>query len=370
MGFPLPSTQRALKVSGPGQIVLSDRISLPQIGAEDVLVRNVYIGLNPYDSKSLDLSASFGATVGGDFAGEIAAVGEAVTQYQIGDRVFGCVFGNNPDDCENGAFAEYVSVPAQLVMKLPPCLSFQQAATLGIGLATTGQALYKGLGLPMPMPSSSASWSTTPAASPPMVLVYGGGTATGALAIQVLRRTGFIPITTCSTRSFARVHSLGAEAAFDYHSPTCGADIREYTKDRLGYAMDCIADTASMKICYEAIGTAGGRYLALDPFPLHTHTRRSVQPDWLFLFTQFGKPVGWDRPYNFDARPRDRAIAERWYRVAEKLLFEGQIIPPPYEEKEGGLQAVDKGLEAVRKGLVSGYKLVYPISRGDSVGCR
>lgn len=182
----LPATQTALKVQGPGKVVLAESEPLPVLGAQDVLVRTACVGLNPFDSKSVDTSPSVGATVGGDFAGEIAALGEAVPadRFQIGDRVFGCVFGNNPNHRENGAFAEYVAVPANFVIKMPPNMSFQQAATLGIGLATTGLALYKGLGLPM----SFEQTKTSSGKKPDIVLVYGGGTATGALAIQVIRR--------------------------------------------------------------------------------------------------------------------------------------------------------------------------------------
>lgn len=170
-----------------------------------------------------------------------------------------------------------------------------------------------------------------------------------------------IPITTCSPHNFDHVKSLGAEAAFDYHSQTCGSEIRDYCNDRLKFVMDCVANTTSMKICYEAIGPKGGRYVALDPFPLNAHTRRSVQPDWLFLFTQFGKVVNWKRPYNFDERPRDKDIAEKWYLMAEKLLRDGDITPHPHQVELGGLHAIADGMDAVRKGRVSGYKLVYPI---------
>jgi aspyridone synthetase trans-acting enoyl reductase len=88
------------------------------------------------------------------------------------------VFGNNPIRRDNGAFAEYVAVPRQLVWKIPADMSFQTAATLGIGLATAGLALYNGLQLPLPLSAPEV---------PTTVLVYGGGTATGALAIQLLR---------------------------------------------------------------------------------------------------------------------------------------------------------------------------------------
>lgn len=58
---------------------------------------------------------------------------------------------------------------------IPAQISFEEAATLGIGITTVGQALYQGLGFPLP---------TEPATDHPPVLIYGGSTATGTLAIQ------------------------------------------------------------------------------------------------------------------------------------------------------------------------------------------
>jgi len=181
----LPATQAALKVERPGKVTIAESEPLPALGPHDVLVHNVCIGLNPFDCNSVDISPSVGATVGGDFAGKIAALGEEVPadRFQIGDRVFGCVFGNNPDHQQNGAFAKYVVVPADFVLRIRPNISFQQAATLGIGLATIGLALFKGLGLPM-----SFEDNKTTGKKPDIVLLYGGGTATGSLAIQVIRR--------------------------------------------------------------------------------------------------------------------------------------------------------------------------------------
>ena len=75
----LPATHVALKVEGPGKVVIAESEPLPSIGSHDVLVHNACVGLNPFDSKSVDSSPSVGATVGGDFAGEIAALGEAVS---------------------------------------------------------------------------------------------------------------------------------------------------------------------------------------------------------------------------------------------------------------------------------------------------
>lgn len=150
-------------------------------------------------------------------------------------------------------------------------------------------------------------------------------------------------------------------AAFDYRSPTCGTDIREYTQDRLSLAMDCITDSRSMELCYAALGSAGGQYLALDPFPLRKHTRRSVRPDWICMFTQFDQAIDWERPYNLDPRPEDRRFAERWYEVVQSLLEANQIESHPYKERRGGLDGVVEGIDAIRKGEINGHKLVYAL---------
>ncbi|KAJ5517405.1 Trans-enoyl reductase lepG [Penicillium freii] len=364
----LPTSQQALKVASSGKIILETGQPLPQLGADEVLVRVACVALNPYDAKSVDMSPSPGATAGLDFAGEVVALGEAVdstsSRLALGKRVCGFVFGNNPDRRDNGAFAEYVAVPASLVLCIPESMTFLEAATLPCGLATTGGALYNSHSLGLPLLGSGSEVNPSNKC-PTYVLVYGGGTATATLIIQVLRRqvymSGFIPITTSSPHNFNRLQQLGAQATFDYRSPTCGSDLRDYTHNRLASAIDCISSTDSMQICYEAIGTAGGRYVSLDPFPLNKHTRRSIRPEWLFSFTMFGHAIDWDAPYNFPARPDDRESAERWYAEIEAILATGELVTHPFQEETGGLSSVIDGIGAVRNGQITGYKLVYPI---------
>ncbi|KAF7560697.1 hypothetical protein G7046_g3449 [Stylonectria norvegica] len=363
---PLPKTQSALKITGSSTVALSTTAPLPTLEPLDVLVRVACVSINHVDGKSADLSPSAGATSGVDFSGVVVKLGTDVDTdkfrasndlkpLRIGDRVFGGVFGNNPLRHDNGSFAEYVAVPARLIWHLPTDMDFSTAATLGATLATVGLAAFHYLQVPMPSATSSESESRT-------VLVYGGGTATGAMAIQMLRLAGFTIITTCSPGSAERAIRLGAVATFDYRSPTCGADIHEYTANKLTLALDCITDTASMGLCYEALGSAGGRYVALDAFPLRGHTRRSVAPDWVCTYTQFGHAVDWAPPYNLEARPRDLEFAEAWYVVVQRLLDEGRVEAYPKEERRGGLAAVGEGMRAVWKGEIGGRKLVYPIA--------
>lgn len=183
-GSSLPREHTAIKIIAPGEMKVTEGVNVPHVKADEVLVQIHCLGLNPVDAKSVDLSPTVGATPGCDFAGKIAAIGPALTtSLAIGDRVCGAVLGNNPEALDNGAFAEHVVVPGSLVFKIPPDMSYQTAATLGVGMSTVGLALYHKLGLPLPSPQPQPFGEKAK-----YVLVYGGGTATGILAIQTLRQ--------------------------------------------------------------------------------------------------------------------------------------------------------------------------------------
>ena len=120
--------------------------------------------------------ATPGALSGCDYAGIVEEVGSAVTKpWKKGDHVCGFGHGAHTLEPEDGAFAEHVVVKGDLQLRIPKHLSFEEASTLGVGIFTVGQAMYQSLRLPLP---------TEPAKEPFPVLIYGGSTATGTLAIQ------------------------------------------------------------------------------------------------------------------------------------------------------------------------------------------
>ena len=80
-----------------------------------------------------------------------------------------------------GAFAEHILGKDSVALILPDNVSFESAASLGAGLTTIGLCLYKSLQLPLP----TLEHQVSPLSGP--VLVYGGSTATGVLAIQFLK---------------------------------------------------------------------------------------------------------------------------------------------------------------------------------------
>ncbi|WYZ36437.1 hypothetical protein EsH8_XIV_000037 [Colletotrichum jinshuiense] len=289
----LPTIQTALKVVGSEHLVASKDATVPSLDRSELLVRVECASINQVDSNDVDAD-----------------------QWNIGDRVMGGIFGKNPLRKDNGAFAEYAAIPARLAWKIPAGMEFTTVASLPAALATVGLSLFQYMHIAMPDAAGPLQLDLGNGENPTYVLVYGGGTATGAMALHVLKLLGYTPITTCSAASVARSLELGAAATFDYRSPNCGTDILTYTAGALRLTLDCISDSDSLGTCYKALGPAGGRYVALDPFPSRGHTRRSVEPDWVCCYTQFGHDVAWAPPFDLEARIDDRICAEAWYVLA------------------------------------------------------
>jgi len=81
---------------------------------------------------------------------------------------------------EDGTFANFITVKGDLTIRIPDSLSFEEAAALPGGIATTGLAMYRDLGLPLitlPIEKKSAEKGKA-------ILIYGGSSASGTIAIQ------------------------------------------------------------------------------------------------------------------------------------------------------------------------------------------
>jgi NADPH:quinone reductase-like Zn-dependent oxidoreductase len=188
--FALPRHQNALVVAGPGKLSLHQDAPLPHLAPDMALVRTVAVAINPVDAKMLDYSPAVGAIHGYDFAGVVVALGsDAPRQISIGDRVAGAVHGNNSLEPRVGAFAQYVGATAELLLKIPDMMTFEEASTLGIGLATAGLALFRELEIPVSIEDliDRAQDSDVTPRNAAFVLVSGGSTATGTRAIQILK---------------------------------------------------------------------------------------------------------------------------------------------------------------------------------------
>ncbi|KAI1416802.1 GroES-like protein [Hypoxylon sp. FL1857] len=346
-------TRKALVSSSVGRYELVDNLEIPSPKPGMMLCKVASVAINPADAKMIDYSPAPGSIGGFDFAGEVVEVGEDVYRFKKGDRVFCMAFGLNPDDPSTGAFSEYALATEGLSCHIPSWMSFEEASTFPTAIGTACCSLYRALDLPLP---------DYPAKKPDYVLISGGATATGMMAIQLLRLSGLKPIATCSPENRELVESMGAVMTVDYHSQTCGVEIRNYTKNSLYYALDCVTSSETMRMCYEAMGTSGGRYTALDPpSTLVKYSRRDIYADWVLALTTFGQPVKLAGVYGRRAQCLDRELAERFSPIVERLIEQRLLQAPRMQLRDGGLEALQIGIEDVRTGQIKGSKLVYPL---------
>lgn len=168
---------KAIVLQGePGKASLvTDRPS-PKPRSGYVLVDVKAVALNPTDWKHIDYLNNKGSLVGCDYAGVVAETGSGYSkQWKVGDRICGFAHGGNELQTEDGAFAERIAVKADIQFRIPGKMSFEDAATLGVGIVTCGQGLFQQMGLNLP---------DNPSTKGEVVLIYGASSATGTLGIQ------------------------------------------------------------------------------------------------------------------------------------------------------------------------------------------
>ncbi|EED13642.1 alcohol dehydrogenase, putative [Talaromyces stipitatus ATCC 10500] len=322
-----------------------------------VLVKIKAIGINPTDWKHIAYGAAdVGCRVGCEYAGIVEEVGSKVTNLKKGDRITGWIHGSNRANHESGAFAEYAIAKASVQRKIPDNLSFEEAATLGVAIMTVGQGMYKRLNLPVP---------TEPAKEPFPILIYGGSTATGMAGIQFAKLSGLTVITTCSPHNFDLVTFLGADAVFDYKSPTCASDIKKLTGNRLKYAWDCTGDGAG--ICAAAMcDSEPGVYGTIMPsdYDLLKKTNPMVHgQEFMRGYDTMGEYYCWLGQTPITPDPEEMKFYQFFLELTQPLLENGSIKPVNFvvNKTGSGLEGALKGLEEMQAGNVSGVKLIYTL---------
>ena len=167
----------------PGHVVV--KIAATSVNTVDTMIRAM--------GKDLPLSPDLPAVLGMDFAGTIESVGEGVTDFSVGDEVFGCAGGLA--DLQ-GSLAEFMLADAQLIAHKPTSLSMAEAAAIPL----VGITAYEGL----TRAGISAGQN---------VLVHGGAGGVGHIAVQIAKHFGAnVSATGGEDKQLALIESFGATA--------------------------------------------------------------------------------------------------------------------------------------------------------------
>lgn len=190
-------------------------IEKPKAGPGQVLVKIYASSINPFDFKLREgymkemMPLNFPFTLGGDVAGVVTEIGQGVDKFQVGNKVYGSA---NALAGGSGAFAEFASVPSEMVAKMPKNLDFNQAAAVVLVGVSAVQAFLEHIKL-QPFRSEYPSGSERPGQK---ILIHGGAGGIGTIAIQIAKSKGAYVATTTTGDGFDYAKKLGADQVIDY----------------------------------------------------------------------------------------------------------------------------------------------------------
>jgi NADPH:quinone reductase-like Zn-dependent oxidoreductase len=197
---------------GDTEVLRYEDAEQPVPGAGEARVRVAATSFNPVDGgiRGGYLQGPFPVSLphvpGIEVAGTVDAIGEGVTDVRVGDAVVGFL-----SMTADGASAEYVVTPADVLAPAPTSIPLQDAAALPMVGLTAYQALFDDADLQAGQ----------------RVLINGAGGAVGGYAVQLAKRAGAYVIATASPRSAERVRSARADEVVDHTATAVGDAVAE-----------------------------------------------------------------------------------------------------------------------------------------------
>ncbi|KAG6812676.1 hypothetical protein H0H92_001434 [Tricholoma furcatifolium] len=346
----MSGTQKALVLESKfGDYKLKEQpIHEPSPG--ELLVKVEVVGLNPVDWKipAYGFDLPYPIVVGSDVTGVVEKLGNGVSGFAVGDRVSVASKSAVLDDTDRGRHTassrEYALTYAETTAKIPPRISFEEAATIPATITSGFCGLYlarpHGVGLTPPLDvSARGKYAGRP------LVVLGASSNVGQNVLQLAKLSGFSPIVvTASPKNTEHLKSIGATHVIDRNaSPAAQAEeIRKIIPGPIDIVYDSVSFPETQKLGYSLIADAGFLILVLPP----TEGVKTTAEKTVINFQGF-----WSLPHT-------RPLGIQFYSKFTELLDQGLIKPNRYEVVPGGLNGVSKGLERLKANEVSGTKLV------------
>lgn len=215
---------------GGRDVLTVESVQKPTPGSQELLIEVRAAGVNPTDTYYREgeigddsplIQPTLPFTLGSDFAGIIHEIGDHVTRFDPGDRVFGT--GLHTGRTQQGAYAEYIAIPPSFVAHLPASVEFEDGAAIGLAGVTAWRALFD-------------YGTLTPGAA---CLVHGGSGGVGHIALQL---ADCIQATVLTTARSDDAHLLegefGADHVLDYRSDDLLAEITAAAPDGVDVVLD------------------------------------------------------------------------------------------------------------------------------------
>ncbi|VVT49561.1 uncharacterized protein SAPINGB_P002330 [Magnusiomyces paraingens] len=341
-----------------------------QVPPNKILIKSEAFALNPADWKSAVFKhGPKGATVGCDVSGTVIKVSpEAADRFKVGDSVSGILRGSYyPKDV--GAFAGYtllydyttinynkgglqIAADHNDVIPAGVVQSYEGAAATTLSLFTSGIALNNSLGLASLSPESYKEKK---------ILIWGGATSTGFVAIQLAKKIfGLTVITVARSKHHASLKERGADFTYDYKTENVVDIIRKEHSDII-YGLDTVSNKETFQSVYDILANNShiDNLLFLKADDIKTDANKNVK---------FGSTSGYDIiNEEIDATvqitPRQSAVRRDFEdfvnkKISLQFLQHELYHPELLLIKDSFLNSVEEGLDLLRTNKVSGQKVV------------
>lgn len=325
---------------GSGKLGPPVPVDFPTPGLGELVLRVEAAAQNPIDAVQADIGffvASFPTILGVDAAGVVEAVGPDVATFKAGDRI--ATMTPLVHDPAYGVYQQYCLAKAAGSIILPESYSFDEAATLPVAFLTAGIGLHTLLGVPIPLSEGKLS-PVVAQGGGDWLLVWGGSSSCGALAVQLGKAAGFQVVATASKGNWDYVKSLGADALLDYHD----ADIVDKIQSTasLSLAFNAVGSPAATEACAAAL-TDGGKVATTLPYD-------GPVPEGVEVLAVASEAI-------FEEKHTEELEGLR--KLWQALVDAGKLKPTPVQVMPNGLNSIDEGFDLQRQGKISARKLVY-----------
>lgn len=339
MNTATPSMMNAAVAPSAGLPFEIRECPVPQPRAGEVLVRIHASGVNPLDTKIRAGLAEHArqplpAVLGMDLAGVIVALGAEVSDFEIGDAVYGMAGGIGG---LQGTLATFASVDARLIAKKPAALSMREAAALPLAVITAWEGLVD---------RARVHAGNT-------VLVQGGAGGVGHIAVQLARAHGAQVYATASPAQRAFVEAMGA-TFIDYRAMT----VEDYVRLHSGGAgFDIVYDTvggATLDQSFMAARRYGGHVVSILGWGTHSLAPLSFRAaSYSGVFTLLPMITGQGR----------EAHGSILRKAAE--LADAGLLKPSVDAQAFGLRDATAAHERVASGAAHGKVVVDLVKAGE-----
>ncbi|KAL5088065.1 GroES-like protein [Trichoderma afarasin] len=384
--------QSVLLLHGPRQAYQVSEYEIPElVEVDETLIRTHTIGLNPIDWKSPDFNfgiATLPYIAGRELAGRIVTTPRRDSRLKEGDRVL--AISTDYRDLRKAAYQEYVVSSDYNVARIPPSISFQQAAGLGVAFSAAAITLGICMGVDFSSildgPDLLQLMRSVPPESIPedvrteclqgisdaeravpgdWVAVWGGSSTSANITVQLARLAGLKVITIVDTAKHGlRISGCSAQRPdllIDSHDTNRAVEIiNSSVGTQLRFALDT-RGRESATILLDAL-TRQKKLAEAPPSPPDTPRESKRQTSHLVGLTGLPKEAAPEGiAYHtvpikiFHSVP---SVGEALVLWLERLLEQGLIKPPPILGVESGFDGVNKGLDRMRAGEISGGRLV------------